>query len=83
MHKLKPAGFGFVLFIALRPQTLKHVRGGWSYHTDYSEPVDGNGAQNMVSPIRVSNQGPGYWPNALTNCANWAQAGDVGKPLQE
>jgi hypothetical protein len=22
--------------------------GGWSYYTDTSEPVDGNGAQNMV-----------------------------------
>jgi hypothetical protein len=37
------------LVIALRPQTPKHVRGGWSHYTDTSEPVDGNGAQNMVA----------------------------------
>jgi hypothetical protein len=30
---------GFV--IALRPQTPKHIRGGWSRYTDISEPVDG------------------------------------------
>jgi hypothetical protein len=39
--------FGFV--IALRPQTPKHIRGDWSHYTDTSEPVDGNGAQNMVT----------------------------------
>jgi hypothetical protein len=27
--------------IALRPQTPKHIRGGWSQYTDISEPVDG------------------------------------------
>jgi hypothetical protein len=43
------ASFGwFGLVIALRPQTLKHIRGGWSHYTDTSEPVDGNGAQNTV-----------------------------------
>jgi hypothetical protein len=31
--------FGFV--IALRPQTPKRIRGGWSHYTDTSEPVDG------------------------------------------
>jgi hypothetical protein len=31
--------FGFV--VALRPQTPKHIRGGWSHYTDNSEPVDG------------------------------------------
>jgi hypothetical protein len=36
-----------VLVIALRPQTPKHIKGGWSHYTDTSEPVDGNGAQNM------------------------------------
>jgi hypothetical protein len=35
--------------IALRPHTPKHIRGGWSHYTDTSEPVDGNGAQNMVT----------------------------------
>jgi hypothetical protein len=30
----------FGLVIALRPQTPKHIRGGWS-HTDTSEPIDG------------------------------------------
>jgi hypothetical protein len=29
------------LVIALRPQTSKHIRGGWSHYTDTSEPVDG------------------------------------------
>jgi hypothetical protein len=33
--------FGFVLVIALRPQTPKHIRGGWSQYTDTSEPIDG------------------------------------------
>jgi hypothetical protein len=38
------------LVIALRPQTLKHIRGGWSHYTDTSrEPIDGNGAKNMVT----------------------------------
>jgi hypothetical protein len=37
------------LVIALRPQTPKHIRGGWSHYTDTSKPVDGNGAQNMVT----------------------------------
>jgi hypothetical protein len=34
--------------IAFRPQT-QHIRGGWSHYTDTSEPVDGKGAQNMVT----------------------------------
>jgi hypothetical protein len=29
------------LVIALRPQTPKHIRGGWSHYNDNSEPVDG------------------------------------------
>jgi hypothetical protein len=40
---------GLVLVIALRPQTPKHTNGGWSHYSDTSEPVDGNGAQNMVT----------------------------------
>jgi hypothetical protein len=28
------------LVIALRPQTPKHIRCGWSHYTDTSEPVD-------------------------------------------
>jgi hypothetical protein len=31
----------FCFVIALRPQTPKHIRGGWSQYTDTSEPVDG------------------------------------------
>jgi hypothetical protein len=64
---------GFVLVIALRPQTPKHIRGGWSHSTDTSEPVDGNGAQNMVTVQS------GFEPatfrllaHELTNCANRA-----------
>jgi hypothetical protein len=29
------------LVIALRPQTPKHIRGGWSHYTETSEAVDG------------------------------------------
>jgi hypothetical protein len=39
----------FGLVIALRPQTPKHIRGGWSYYTDTSEPLNGRGAQNTVT----------------------------------
>jgi hypothetical protein len=39
----------FRLAIALRSQTPKHIRGDWSHYSDTSEPVDGNGAQNMVT----------------------------------
>jgi hypothetical protein len=38
-----------VLVIALRAQTPKHIKGGWSHYTDTSEPVDGDWAQNMVT----------------------------------
>jgi hypothetical protein len=31
----------FCLVFALRPQTPKHIRGGWSHYTDTSEPVEG------------------------------------------
>jgi hypothetical protein len=31
---------GLVLVIALRAQTPKHIRGGWSHYTDTSEAVD-------------------------------------------
>jgi hypothetical protein len=32
------------LVIALCPQTLRHIRGGWLHlYTNTSEPVDGNG----------------------------------------
>jgi hypothetical protein len=31
------------LVVALRPQTPKHIMGGWSHYTDTSEPVDGDG----------------------------------------
>jgi hypothetical protein len=63
-----------VLVIALRPQTPKHrpIRGGWSHYTDNSEPVDGNGAQNMVtvqSGFRTSDlliTDPTCLPTALT-----------------
>jgi hypothetical protein len=39
------------LVIALRLQTPKYIRGGWSHYTDTSEPVDGNGAQNVVTQV--------------------------------
>jgi hypothetical protein len=31
----------YCMAIALRPQTPKHIRGGWSHYTDTNEPVDG------------------------------------------
>jgi hypothetical protein len=40
--KIKELGIASeCLVIALRPQTPKHIRGGWSHYTDTSEPVDG------------------------------------------
>jgi hypothetical protein len=60
------------LVIALRPLTQKHIRGGRSHYTDTCEPVDGNGAQNMVtvqSGFRtrdLSITGPTRLPPALT-----------------
>jgi hypothetical protein len=45
--------FGLVLVITLRPQTLKHIRGGWSHDTDTSEPVDGNGDLSITGPTRL------------------------------
>jgi hypothetical protein len=30
-------------------KTPKNIKGSWSHYTDTSEPVDGNGAQNMVT----------------------------------
>jgi hypothetical protein len=39
----------WVLFYAWRPQTPKHIRSGWSHYTDTSDPVDVNGAQNIVT----------------------------------
>jgi hypothetical protein len=35
--------------VALCPHTVMRIRGGWSHYTDTSEPVDGNGALNMVT----------------------------------
>jgi hypothetical protein len=35
--------------VALRQHTPKRTRGDWSHYTDTSEPVDGYGAQNMVT----------------------------------
>jgi hypothetical protein len=64
------------LVIVLRPQTPKHIRGGWSHYTDTSESVDGNGAQNMVTVQS------GFEPatfrslaHELTNCSNRANSG--------
>jgi hypothetical protein len=63
----------FGLVIAVRPQTPKHIRGGWSHYTDTSEPVDGNRAQNMVSvqswfePATFRSL-----THELTNCSNRA-----------
>jgi hypothetical protein len=62
------------LVIALRPQTPKHIRGSWSHYTDTSEPVDGNGAQNMAT-VRSGLEPATFQSLAhkLTNCSNRAQ----------
>jgi hypothetical protein len=72
LSRLKP------FFIALRPQTPKHIRGGWSHNTDISAPVDGNGAQKMVTvqsrfqTTELSITGPTRLPTDLTG-PGWSQ----------
>jgi hypothetical protein len=65
----------FGLVIALRPQTPKRIRDGWSHYSDTSELLDGtrNGAQNMVTVQS------GFEPatfrslaHELNNCSNQA-----------
>jgi hypothetical protein len=66
----------FGLVNALRPQTPKHIRGGWSHYTDISESVDGNGFKNMVtvqSRFRTSDLSitdPTHLPTALNGPTN-------------
>jgi hypothetical protein len=38
------------LVIALRPQTPKHIKGGWSHYTDTSEPADGAAGHIILTP---------------------------------
>jgi hypothetical protein len=64
------------LDIALRTQTPKHIRGGWSHYADTSEPGNANGDQNMVnvqSGFRISDLSitdPTRLPTALTGPIN-------------
>jgi hypothetical protein len=37
--------FWFLLYAHIH----QSISGGWSHYTDISEPVDGNGSQNMVT----------------------------------
>jgi hypothetical protein len=74
--------FGLVLVIVLRPQTPKHILGGWSHYTETSEPADGNGAQSMVTVQS------GFEPaifrslaHELTNCSNRAHSALKGSLL--
>jgi hypothetical protein len=66
-------GCWFGLVIALHLQTPKHIRGGWSRYTDTSEPVDSNGAQNMVS-VQCGFEPATFrsLPHELANCSNRA-----------
>jgi hypothetical protein len=48
------------LVSALRPQTPKHIRGGWFHYTNTNEPVDGNGAQKLIWSL--SNPGSNQRP---------------------
>jgi hypothetical protein len=61
------------LIIALRPQTPKHIRGGWSHDTDTSEPVQlmVMGLKYSHCPIRVRT-GDLFLSlvHDLTNCSN-------------
>jgi hypothetical protein len=62
---------GVVLVIALRPHTPKYIVGGWSHYTDTSEPVNGNGAQNMATA--QSGCEPAIFrslAHEITNCSN-------------
>jgi hypothetical protein len=71
-HRWTQNWFNLDLVIALRPKTPKHVRYGWSHYFDTSEPVGGNGDQNMVtvhSVFRTSDLSitcPTRLPTALT-----------------
>jgi hypothetical protein len=66
------------LVIALRPQTPKHIRGGWSHYIDTSEPVDGNGAENMVTVQSGFEPATfGSLAHDLTDCSNRAHAQHV------
>jgi hypothetical protein len=57
--------------IALRPQTPKHLRGGWSHYTDTSEAFHGNGVQNMVTvPSGFEPANFQSLTHELTNCSN-------------
>jgi hypothetical protein len=63
------------LVIALCPHTPKHIRDSWSHYTDISKPVDGNGAQNMVTVQSEFKPPATFWSLAheLTYCSNRAQ----------
>jgi hypothetical protein len=42
-------GGWFDLVVALRPQTPKRIRGGWSHYTDTSKPVDGGRSRDPTT----------------------------------
>jgi hypothetical protein len=65
----------WLLLYAHRHRRATHISGGWSHYADTSEPVDGNGAQNMVTVQS------GFEPatfqslaHELTNCSNRARS---------
>jgi hypothetical protein len=39
----------FLFGYCFTPTTPKHIRDSWSHYTDTSEPVDGNGVQNIAT----------------------------------
>jgi hypothetical protein len=81
-NALNAAHFGLV--IVLRPQTPKHIRGGWSHYTDTSKPVDCNGAQYMVTlqagfqPATFRSLWPTNLPTALTGMQLMSQMNRKG-----
>jgi hypothetical protein len=71
-----PLCTGFV--IAVRPQTPKHIREGWSHYTDTSEPVDGMGLKIWSLSNPDSNQRPfDHLPTSLPTALNGPVAQSV------
>jgi hypothetical protein len=72
------------LVIALRPQTPKHIRGGWSHYTDTSEPIE-------VMGLKIwSLSNPGFDPATFrslvphaNHCANRAYKEKEGEEEED
>jgi hypothetical protein len=57
----------WLLLYAHSHRNIHMFWGTWSHYTDISEPVDGNGSQNMITVQSGFNQQPfDYWPMSLS-----------------